>query len=129
MLKLESRYRFTSAFATTLFVDSGTASFNRIEEQKFKRAFEKDVKKGCGGQAISSIEDNIGYDVSDVLSDPEVVWLKNYTSTGTALNFLTPIGAINLAYGVPWHEPKTAKCKADKDFCYPRSDLSITDCP
>jgi outer membrane protein insertion porin family len=125
VLKLESRYRFTSAFATTLFVDSGTASFNKIEEQKFKRAFERDVKKGCGGEAISSIEDNIGYDVSDVISEPEVVWQKNYTSAGTALNFLTPIGAINLAYGVPWHEPKTAKCKSNKEFCYPRSDLSV----
>lgn len=125
VLKFESRYRFTSAFATTVFVDSGTASFSRIEEQKFRKAFERDIKKGCGGEAKSSIEDNIGYDISDVISDPEVVWQKNYTSTGTALNFLTPIGAINLAYGVPWHEPKTAKCKSDKEFCYPRSDHSL----
>ncbi len=125
VLKLESRYRFTSAFATSIFIDSGTASFSRIEEQKFKNAFDNDPKKGCGGEAKSSIEDNIGYDVTDVISDPEVLWYKNYTSTGTALNFLTPIGAINLAYGVPWHEPKTAKCIRDSQYCYPRSDQSV----
>lgn len=125
VLKLESRYRFTSAFATTLFVDSGTASFSRTEEQKFKKAFDNDPKKGCGGEAKSSIEDNIGYDIMDVIADPEVLWYKNYTSAGTALNFLTPIGAINLAYGVPWHEPKTAKCIRDSQYCYPRSNHSL----
>ncbi len=122
ILKFETRYRFNTAFATTAFVDSGNASFNQIEEKKFKVAFDRDVKEGCGGQARSSIEDNIGYDLADVFADPSVLWERNFSSIGLALNFLTPIGAINLAYGIPWHEPKTQKCKNDDQYCYPRSD-------
>ena len=55
-------------------------------------------------------------------SDPKIIWERNFTSAGTAINFLTPIGSINLAYGIPWHEPKSEKCKKDSAFCFPSSD-------
>lgn len=127
ILKAETRYRFTSSFATTLFLDSGTSSFSREEMQKFDKAFARDpnVTTTCPGSPQRSIEDNIGYELGDVFADPRVIWEKNFSSFGTALNFLTPIGSINLAYGMPWHEPKSKRCLADSAYCYPRSDQSV----
>jgi outer membrane protein insertion porin family len=129
ILKAESRYRFTAEFAGTLFVDSGTSSFSQTEMQKFKAAFSSTPPiqnpGGCQGSPERSIEDNLGYEVSDVASNPKVIWNQNYSSVGTAVNFLTPIGAINLAYGIPWHEPKSERCVQDQNFCYPRSNQSL----
>lgn len=126
ILKAETRYRFTSALAGTIFVDSGTSSFSRAELQKFEKVFASDTSVGnssnCPGSPKRSIEDNIGYELSDVASNPKVIWQNNFSSAGTAVNFLTPIGSINLAYGIPWHEPVNPKCKADSNFCFSRSD-------
>ena len=126
ILKAEMRYRFTSAFATTFFIDSGTSSFSRIEKVKFDKAFACDTTTtDCSKVPQRSIEDNIGYELGEVASDPKVVWQKNFSSVGTALNFLTPIGAINLAYGIPWHEPKSPRCLKDSKNCYAWSDHSV----
>lgn len=129
LLKAESRYRFSPEFAGTLFVDSGTASFSRIEMLKFKEAFAATVPvanpTGCPGTPDRSIEDNLGYELSDVASDPKIIWDRNYSSVGSAINFLTPIGSINLAYGIPWHEPKTRLCEVSPSYCFPRSDQNI----
>jgi outer membrane protein insertion porin family len=129
ILKAETRYRFTSALAGTLFLDSGTASFNRKEMIKFEKAFAASQAPvnapGCSGTAVKSIEDNNGYEMADVAENPRTIWDKNYSSVGSAVNFLTPIGSINLAYGVPWHEPKSDDCAKSKTKCYPRSDTSI----
>jgi outer membrane protein assembly complex protein YaeT len=126
ILKAEARYRFASSLAGTLFIDSGTSSFSQKEKQKFEKAFAEDSSVGpnpaCSGTPQRSIEDNIGYEISDVASDPKIIWERNFTSAGTAINFLTPIGSINLAYGIPWHEPKSEKCQKDSAFCFPRSD-------
>lgn len=128
ILKAEARYRFASSLAGTIFIDSGTSSFSQKEKQKFEKAFAADSSvsqnPACTGTPQRSIEDNIGYEISDVASDPKIIWERNFTSAGTALNFLTPIGSINLAYGIPWHEPKGEKCEKDKAFCFPRSDQS-----
>ena len=126
ILKAEARYRFASSLAGTLFVDSGTSSFSQEEKQKFEKAFASDssvaANPACPGTPQRSIEDNIGYEINDVTAKPEVIWQRNFTSAGTALNFLTPIGSINLAYGIPWHEPESEKCKNDSSYCYPRSN-------
>jgi outer membrane protein assembly complex protein YaeT len=126
ILKAEARYRFAASLAGTIFIDSGTSSFSQKEKQKFERAFAEDSSvnpnPACDGSPQRSIEDNIGYEISDVASDPSIIWKRNFTSTGTALNFLTPIGSINLAYGIPWNEPKSEKCIKDQAFCFPRSD-------
>jgi outer membrane protein assembly complex protein YaeT len=129
ILKAEARYRFATSVAGTLFVDSGTSSFSQSEKQKFEKAFAADSSIGdnpaCQGSPKRSIEDNIGYEIEDVAAEPEIIWLRNFTSAGTAVNFLTPIGSINLAYGIPWHEPVSPKCKNDKAFCFPRSDQKL----
>lgn len=129
ILKAESRYRFTADLAGTLFLDSGTSSFSRDEMRKFQDAFSSAAPApntaGCIGSPNRSIEDNEGYELAEVVSDPKTVWNRNYTSFGTALNWLTPIGSINLAYGIPWHEPKSRKCASDSTYCFPRSDQSV----
>lgn len=130
ILKAETRYRFTTSLAGTLFVDSGTASFSRTEIKKFTEAFANDSNNqedpNCPGiKRQRSVEDNNGYDLGDVASNPKIIWNNNFSSAGTAVNFLTPIGSINLAYGIPWHEPKSKKCQQDTNFCYPRSDQNI----
>jgi outer membrane protein assembly complex protein YaeT len=129
IIKLESRYRFTPNLAGTLFIDSGTSSFSKKEIHKFDRAFTSAAvpanAPGCSGTPdTKSIEDNNGYELGDVAADPKIIWDKNYSSAGTAINFLTPIGAINLAYGIPWHEPKSSQCTKEATKCYPRSDAS-----
>ena len=129
ILKAESRYRFTADLAGTLFLDSGTSSFSRDEMRKFQDAFSSAAPApntaGCIGSPNRSIEDNEGYELAEVVSDPKTVWNRNYTSFGTAINWLTPIGSINLAYGIPWHEPKSRKCVSDSTYCFPRSDQSV----
>ncbi len=123
ILKLETRYRWTQTFASTLFVDSGNTSFTGEERDKFKEAFEsvQQVKdNNCNELAVRSIEDSLGYDYIELLSNPKNVWLKNFTSFGLAANFITPIGALNLAYGVPWREPKSNKCLLDEKYCFSR---------
>jgi outer membrane protein assembly factor BamA len=130
ILKFESRYRFTPSLAGTIFIDSGTSSFSKKEIHKFDRAFQTATPPanapGCSGVPDNkSIEDNNGYELGDVAADPKIIWNKNYSSAGTAINFLTPIGAINLAYGIPWHEPKSSQCAKDPTKCYPRSDPSL----
>jgi outer membrane protein assembly complex protein YaeT len=129
ILKFESRYRFTSSLASTLFIDSGMSSFSKNEIRKFDRVFSSSSSPlsapGCNGTPEKkSIEDNNGYELGDVAADPKVIWERNYSSAGTAINFLTPIGAINLAYGIPWHEPRSRECSKDSKKCYPRSDRS-----
>lgn len=129
ILKAEARYRFTQAIAGTLFIDSGTSSFSAAEKQKFEKAFNEKSSvsnnPACPGAPKRSIEDNIGYEIGDVAEDPSIIWERNFTSAGSALNFLTPIGSINLAYGIPWHEPKTEKCRQDQTYCFPRSDQRV----
>lgn len=123
LLKTELRYRWTSSIATTGFIDSGNTSFSSEEMAKFSRAFSGtlDVPSSTCGEARFSIEDNIGYELADLATHPGYIWERHFTSAGAAVNFLTPIGSINLAYGVPWHEPKSKKCKENDSYCFSRT--------
>jgi outer membrane protein assembly complex protein YaeT len=123
LLKSELRYRWSEAVATTAFIDSGNTSFSSEEMAKFEKAFAASASSSnsrCPTDARVSIEDNVGYDFTELPRNPKILWDKNYSSTGAALNLLTPIGSINLAYGIPWHEPKSQKCKDDDSFCFSR---------
>jgi outer membrane protein assembly complex protein YaeT len=130
LLKAESRYRWTDAIATTLFIDSGNTSFSAEEMSKFEKAFNEtqavEGTSNCPGiEPKRTIEDNIGYEVSELLEEPHYLWDKHFTSVGLALNFLTPIGSVNLAYGMPWHEPTSTKCKSKPEFCFFRSPQNV----
>ena len=129
LIKAEMRYRFTDNVASTLFVDSGNSSFSQEETDKFKKAFATTAKQSdsvCGGaKQETTVEDNEGYELAELATHPGYIWTRHYTTGGLALNFLTPIGSINLAYGVPWHEPITDKCAADDSLCFPRAPQNV----
>ena len=50
----------------------------------------------------SYIRDNDPFDYREVLNRPDYLWKKQYASYGMSLNYLTPVGSVNLAYGLPW---------------------------
>ncbi|MCX6125615.1 MAG: BamA/TamA family outer membrane protein, partial [Proteobacteria bacterium] len=121
LLKSELRYRWTPSIATTSFIDSGNTSFSAEEMAKFQKSFAGVVDvsnpSACPNAPVRRIVDNVGYELEDLPSHPEYIWERHYTSGGAAVNFLTPIGSINLAYGVPWHEPKSDECKTKNQGC------------
>lgn len=101
VFKFELRHqiiRDTLALAT--FIDSGNVFFTQGELYHFE-TFQ-------GGEIV----DNQPYDFLDLLRDPKVIWEKNYQSYGLSLNYLTPLGSVNLAYGLPWD-----RCPDHKKNC------------
>ncbi len=132
LIKAELRYRMTESIATTTFIDSGNSSFSNEETAKFKKAFADPIKinqpiSQCAGvEPKQSIVDNVGYEIPDLVTHPGYVWSRHYTTAGLAMNFLTPIGSINLAYGIPWHEPITADCAENENNCFKRAPQTIS---
>lgn len=130
VLKAEGRYRLSETLATTLFFDNGNVFFSQEEADRFTRAFAAPVETsgsadGCpASDALRSIEDNNGYSLTDLQDDPSRLWSDHYSSYGASINFLTAIGSVNLAYGLPLHEPRTDACDADEAVCYPRGKQS-----
>ncbi|MEY4631312.1 MAG: hypothetical protein RIQ81_1432 [Pseudomonadota bacterium] len=126
VFKLEGRYRLTDSLAATAFVDNGNVFFSKEEMDRFGKAFSDPVEvSGVGdecapGQAIRSVEDNNGYSLDDLKKEPGLLWTRHYSSYGTAINFLTAIGSVNLAYGLPMREPTSSACSSGEGDCYPR---------
>ena len=130
VLKTEGRYRLSETLAATAFFDNGNVFFSKEESDRFTRAFSDPVEvsgsdSGCpAGSALRSIEDNNGYSITDLERRPRRLWSDHYSSYGTSLNFLTAIGSVNLAYGLPLHEPQTDACEGNDSLCYPRGKQS-----
>lgn len=126
VMKFEGRYRLSETLATTAFFDNGNVFFSQEEEDRFRRAFSDPVEvtgsgDGCpASDALRSIEDNNGYSLDDLRSNPRRLWTDHYSSYGASVNFLTAIGSVNLAYGLPLHEPVSVACEQDESKCYPR---------
>ncbi len=127
IVKTELRYRITDSVAATGFIDSGAVFFSQDQMRKFQQAYKDPVdaaseNPNCGTdvKARRSIEDNIGYDYASLLRNPEYLWSRHYYSYGTAFNLLTALGSVNLAYGLPWREPRTEACTTNTGSCYPR---------
>lgn len=121
-LKTELRHMFTEQIALTGFIDSGTVFLSREQKKKFDEAYSTPVTL-CPGtsaqtEAYRTIENNIDYNYGELKDNPRQLWERHYYSYGTSINFLTAIGSINLAYGLPWREPKTEKCSEDSSQCY-----------
>lgn len=120
VVKAELRHLFSEHFAGTYFVDSGNVFFSPAEMEKFRSLYDS---TGDPDNAATkpSIEDNIGYDFEDLVRDPAILYNKHYVASGIALNYLTALGSINLAYGIPIHEPKTQRCIDYPDrLCFKR---------
>ncbi len=91
VFKVELRYQIVrDTLAVATFIDSGNVFFTDGELAHFERF--------PGGEIV----DNQPYDFLDLVRDPKVLWTKNYQSYGLSLNYLTPLGSVNLAYGLPW---------------------------
>ena len=126
VLKFEGRYRLSETLATTLFLDNGNVFFSEEEGSRLARAFADPVEvKGSGSDcpasaALRSVEDNNGYSLRDLRRDPRRLWSDHYTSYGTSVNFLTAIGSVNFAYGLPLHEPQSKACAVNDSLCFPR---------
>ncbi len=107
VLHLELRRQIvTDTFAAAAFIDSGNVFFTKEEEQYFDTPGAR-------------LADNMPYDFLDLVSHPDYLWKKNYTSWGLALNYLTPIGSLNLAYGLPWN-----RCAGQINSCVQRGKKS-----
>ncbi len=129
--KAEVRYQIIeNSFAVTGFVDAGNTFFSRHEIERFKRAEAKNNAQERGKGAVNEAEgkvdgrssrqeteisDNADYNFEELAKNPDYIWTKNYTAYGFALNYLTPLGSINLAYGLPWK-----RCVSAAGPCYER---------
>lgn len=126
VLKVEGRYRISETLAATGFFDNGNVFFSKDEADRFARAFSEPIEVGSiSGQcdsksALRSIEDNNGYNLDDLGKHPDRLWNDHYSSFGSSINFLTAIGSVNLAYGIPLHEPRTETCSQNESLCFPR---------
>jgi len=123
ILNTELRYKITDSFASTAFIDSGSTFFSNKQVNQFKLAFNEEFEgpegSACDGKSTKrSLEYNRGYSYSDLAKNPDYFWSQHYLSYGTAFNILTPIGSLNLAYGLPLKQPKSKECSADASYCY-----------
>ncbi len=101
VFKVELRQQIISkTLAITLFADSGNTFFSRREVANFNSKEAENIIDNSKDPAI--IEDNVPYHLEEVFIKPEYIWSKNYLAYGLALNYLTPLGSINFAYGLPW---------------------------
>lgn len=127
-IKTELRHMVNDSIAVTGFVDNGTVFLSKDQFKKFSNAYETPVDLNADGKnpecegipVRRTIEDNIGYEYNELTDEPGLLWAQHYYSYGTSVNFLTAIGSINLAYGLPWREPKTEKCADDSSQCNAR---------
>jgi outer membrane protein insertion porin family len=132
-IKTELRMKVDDNLATSVFVDSGNVFFSKDQMNKFQVAYLEPTDRGpqnqdsldkCGNETIvRSVEDNIGYQYRDLVTKPGYLWSRHYQSYGVALSYLTVLGSINFAYGLPWHEPTTERCRKDRE-CFSRGKSS-----
>ena len=104
LFRNELRYQLVEkTLAVTTFVDLGTVFFTEPELDRFRTS-------------SSFIRDNDSFEFSDFITAPQTVWQKQYASFGLSLNYLTPVGSVNLAYGLPWKRCALAsnKCEVRK---------------
>lgn len=114
--RLELRYQLISeTLAITSFIDSSNSSFSKQEERLIRQEF---AQASVDDQVQPQLSDNEPYAFEAILSHPRYLWTKNYLSYGLALNYLTPLGSVNLSFGWPWR-----RCLNDQSSCaYPRGN-------
>ena len=125
VLKTEVRHLFSEHFAGTTFVDSGNVFFSKSEIDKFRSLYDFSAEQDPSQETKPAIEDNIGYDFDELVTNPQFFYTRHYVSTGIAVNYLTALGSINLAYGIPIYEPKSPRCEQFPDrYCFKRGSES-----
>lgn len=114
--KLELRHQLIQdTLAMTSFLDSSNSFFSATEEQLIREEFEKAT---AAGEESPQFFDNEPYAFETVFTHPQYLWTKNYLSYGLSLNYLTPLGSVNLSLGWPWR-----RCLNNQVECeYPRGN-------
>ncbi len=97
------------------FSKSEISKFN-AKEFEYNENYNSKISDETQKRNPSVILDNEEYSLADILKRPKNLWDKNYFSYGLALNYLTPIGSVNLAYGLPLKRCPTK----DSSSCIPR---------
>lgn len=119
LLKFELRYQFWRDFlAASIFIDSGNTFFTTAEEQEYRDFLANQARDDA--RQRSELYDNIDYKLSDLLTKPQYLLTKHYISHGVGLNYLSPIGLVNVAWGFPVSQPYTEDCKQSAWHCRDR---------
>jgi hypothetical protein len=130
-IKTELRYKWNEDTAVTFFVDNGNVFLSPDQAAKFEAAYQEPAtipdtipeNDPCRQLGLKNrLDDNFPYRFYHLATKPKMIWDKHFFAYGLAYNRLTPIGSINFAYGLPWREPKTPACRADRDRCNFRAD-------
>ena len=115
VLKLEARYRLFNPVGITAFMDFGNLYFSENEEAELAVAL---------GQNGSVLGGNQRTGWHEMIQSPESIWKDQYVSYGLALSAITPLGSLNLAYGIPVKAPDDVDCRSDGSNC-PEKDMNL----
>ena len=103
--KNELRYLIFDPVVFSLFGDFGNVWFSQEEEQRYS------VFTG------KSLVNNVDYDLVEFLKNPFVSNRFLYFSYGVSVGALTPLGSLNVSYGIPHSEPWAEECRANVGTC------------
>jgi outer membrane protein assembly complex protein YaeT len=125
VLKFEYRYRLQDSWAVSAFVDSGAIFLSSKEMEQYNKSFRQIHQQRHPDDADAlppaNIEENLSYELRDVLKNPSTLWDKQSTAIGPSLSLLLPIGSMNLACGFPIHIAKSDRCRAQGSNCIERA--------
>ncbi len=119
LLKFELRYQFWRDFlAASIFIDSGNTFFTATEEQEYRDFLT--AQERADARHRSALYDNFNYELSDLLTRPQYLVTKHYVSQGIGINYLSPIGLVNVAWGFPLSQPQAEDCEQSTWHCRDR---------
>ena len=119
LLKFELRYQFWRDFlAASIFIDSGNTFFTAAEEQEYRDFLA--AQERADARHRSALHDNFNYALSDLLTKPQYLVTKHYISQGVGINYLSPIGLVNVAWGFPLSQPWHDDCQQSAWHCRDR---------
>lgn len=94
--KTELRYLLFKDIALSGFLDMSNSFFSEHEISRFN----EEIRAICSDNCMV-IQENYPANLADIASDPRRIFTRNYSSYGLSLSWLSPIGVINLYYGLP----------------------------
>ena len=111
--KMEIRHQIIpDTLAISAFLDSSNVSFSNTQMKTFEGAFVREANANPNNSNKDSILENYSYNFTDILSKPDIIFKRNYISYGVAANILTPLGSVDLSYGIPYR-----RCVLDDKQC------------
>ena len=119
LIKVELRHQIINNFlAASVFLDSGNTYFSEQEAKRYQDFL--DTASAKNQRPRSVLYDNFSYELRDIISKPRTLFDRHYFAYGLALNYLSPIGLVNIAYGYPLRQPTTAYCDQSRYHCFDR---------